>query len=370
MRTGALICGTIPTVAAVLSLFYVGIRLGASISSSVLGALTFGLGTPAWIYSTMFWAHPLTTGCLATAFGLSIALTVSGSPKRDFILASSVGLAAGWAVATEYTAAGAAVLLAAFTLWHVHTDGRSRFLRVLGAIAAGALPPALILGAYHSAAFGSPFRVSYVSVVGFEGHQSGLYGFHLPPLSVILQLLFGSYRGLFVAAPVLAGGACTLAALILRPGHRAVAILAGAIFMSFLLFNASFYYWAAGWTVGPRYMAAGIPFLCVGLAPIVNDAGRVAKIGFAFLACTSIILMLAVLSTDAMPPDSVASPVWGLAVPTFLRGKFAQSLLGSPNLGQWIGLRGPGSLLPLLTIWLGLTVFWIRRDRLLANRAR
>jgi hypothetical protein len=323
------------------------------------------------MYSTFFWAHPLTSGCLATAFAMVVALAESVSSNRDIKLSMVAGLIAGWAVLSEYPAAGGSVLIAGLAIWQVRSGGRKRILRVFIAISIGALLPAILLFGYNAAAFGSPFRLSYGTVVGLEGHHVGFFGLTYPRPDVVLQLLVGSYRGLFIVAPVLVGAACALVALARRPQHRTVAIVAGVIFVYFLLLNASFFYWWAGWCVGPRYMAAGLPFLCVGLAPALDAGGRPGRIGFTLLAGVGVLICLAVLSTNPMPPESVASPVWELALPSFVRGQYSRNTMplfkASPtasfNLGEWFGLKSHFSVLPLVIMWVVLGVLWVRQDR-------
>jgi hypothetical protein len=169
-----------------------------------------------------------------------------------------------------------------------------------------------------------------------------------------------------------------LIALYRTPRHRGLTVVSAAVFLYLLLLNASFYYWPGGWTVGPRYMAASFPLLCVGLPLAFEQSGTAGRMGFAGLSGLSVAVMLAVLSTGSMPPDWVPSPVWGQAVPLFLRGQFQVGAgdfngtdpNGAFNLGELLGLRGPASLLPLLAVWLCGGIWWCRRDWRLAPPSR
>jgi hypothetical protein len=58
----------------------------------------------------------------------------------------------------------------------------------------------------------------------------------------------------------------------------------------YFLFNASFYWWKAGLTFGPRYAGASIPLLCVGLALAWSQASVGWRRALIVLACCSIFL--------------------------------------------------------------------------------
>src|SRR5208282_2345524 len=53
-------------------LFLIALRLGSDISAAAFGALSLGLATPMWAYSTLFWGHSLAAACLV--FGFAFAL--------------------------------------------------------------------------------------------------------------------------------------------------------------------------------------------------------------------------------------------------------------------------------------------------------
>jgi hypothetical protein len=172
-RMATLVTSTIPTAATALILYLIAIRLGASNRAASFGAIVYGLGTPAWAHGTFLWAHALAGCCLFLAFGAILALSRPGGAGRDVRLGMTAGLSAGYAVATEFPAAGVAALLVGFALWLVWDSGRVRALRVLASMAVGALGPLSLLGAYNEAAFGSPFQLSYGWVLGFEGMNQG-----------------------------------------------------------------------------------------------------------------------------------------------------------------------------------------------------
>jgi hypothetical protein len=229
------------------------------------------------------------------------------------------------------------------------------------------------------AAFGSVLHTSYsyYDPTAFPWMNRGFHGLRYPRLDVVFKLLFGLKRGLFIAAPVLLAAPVGLRVLWKRPATRNTSLVATAIFLYYLLFNASFGEWSAGWSYGPRYMAAGIPVLCIGLAPAWDKlrwTGR--RVLLAFLGA-SVLFSLIAVSTTPQPPFEYRSPITQLLWPSFWHGDLAlehTSMLspsdadaggahGAFNLGQLMGLRGLASLLPLLAVWGLAAAIWVRTTK-------
>jgi hypothetical protein len=105
----------------------------------------------------------------------------------------------------------------------------------------------------------------------------GFLGLRYPRIDVAFKLLMGLKRGLFIAASALIVAPAGLWLLWKRPATSGAGLTAAAVFVYYLLFNASFGEWSAGWSYGPRYMAAGIPLLCVGLAPAWDHLRKKAR---------------------------------------------------------------------------------------------
>lgn len=374
-RIAILACATLPLVAAALAMVYVALQWGASLRAAAISALVFGLGTPAWAYGASLWAHALCAGCLAVAFAAVVALRIPGSVRRDQLLAFSVGLASGWAVLTDYPAIGAAVLLAALALWSARADGRTRIIRVAIGIVVGTLLPIFLLGLYNTSAFGSPFRLSYGSVVGFQGHREGAFGVTYPKPGVMVDLLFSPGRGLLRISPGLWMAIFGLAWAARRPDRRLFVAGAVAIFAYLFLFNASYFYWWGGNCYGPRFMTAALPFLCLGLAPAWDALKTPGRIILATLSAAGVFWTLVAISTHPMPPDSLDSAFDQLLWPSFAKGAlslnqdtfFSTTATPAFNLGESLGLRGLWSLAPLAAGWAVLACTWVWAERALPS---
>jgi hypothetical protein len=229
--------------------------------------------------------------------------------------------------------------------------------------------------AYQYCAFGSVLQPSYAYYQqgAFPWMKHGYMGLTYPKIEVMLKLLFGCRRGLLVVAPVLAAAAVGLRALWKTPSIHGAALASSAIAGYYFFFNASFSAWDGGWSYGPRYLSAGVPLLCVGLAPAWNTAKPQWQRVLAALAICGALFSLMAVSTTAQPPDQFRCPLFQLLAPSFLAGKLSLnqgSMLtssetekqghGAFNLGEIVGLHGLPSLIPLFVFW-GLAAFLWRR---------
>jgi hypothetical protein len=340
-------------------------RLGASEGGALFAAASCGLATPLWAYATLLWGHALAAAGLVAAFAAAVALADGGPHRRALLLGVGVGLAAGWAVVTEAQAAPAAVLLALLALERARA-GRAPLLPAAAGVVAGALACAAVLGLYDRAAFGSPLALGYRHVVGWTGMQQGVLGVGAPRLDVLLELLVRPFRGLLPLAPALALAPLGLARWLARPGTRAPAAVAVAIAGYYLLLNAGYVYWDGGWTYGPRLLAPGVPFLCLGLAPLWTGARAWLRGAALALALAGFVQALGAVAVTPQISSAVRRPVTGLVLPALLAGRVAigtQSIddlypappgrpppSGSWNLGLALGLPGVASLLPLVAL--------------------
>ena len=217
------------------------------------GAVTaaiFGTATLAAPLAPTFFEHDAAGAFAIAAFGLALR----GS-RRDVL--ALAGLCAGVAVLFEYATALVAVTLAVFCA--------VRHGRRTGWFVAGGVPPALALAAYDWAAFGSPFHLSYRYIVGQLGdrqHQ-GFFGIGVPTWNGLREVLFVD-RGLLVFSPVLVAAAAGLV-LMWRRGHRGEALVAAFVTVAFVLSDAGYFLPYGGGTPGPRFFAAALPFLMLGL---------------------------------------------------------------------------------------------------------
>lgn len=327
-----------------LALWLVALRQAAgNVAIASACALTYGLATPAFAYSTALYGHQSCGALLMIAFA-GATLAARGADRGCALL---VGTALGLAVTIEYTAALPA---AGFALWWWWRQG----LRSALWLGAAAVPWALLLAAYHTIAFGGPLSTGYdwVWLPEFAEGMRVRYGIGRPDPEVLLSIAFGAYRGLFYLSPVLllaAWGLVVAAVSRPRPGAAIDGLparIAVAVCIYFLLLNAGYYMWDGGAAIGPRHVVPMLGMLATGLV----HARRIVPHAFATLAIVSAAQLL--LATAAMPeaPQS-GNPLWEFALGHVL-GRDASTDAIASNLGLLLGLPGAWSLLPLLGLWI------------------
>ena len=349
-----------PTALASVCLFLLSLRFASNTFGAIFAAAILSIGTPLLAYATLFWAHALVGACLLFAFAAALKI---GEGRSEFRWALAVGLAAGWATVTEYPAAPASALLAMLALLQSWQHGKEVRWRVAAGVGLGAAACAIILFSYLHAAFGG-FRPSYSyydpNSFSFM-QQQGYMGLTYPHPDRLLKLLFGCSRGLLFASPVLIIAITGLWSI--RKQHRAPVFVALAITAYYFLFNASFYWWKAGLSFGPRYAGACIPLLCAGLGVAWTGSSRIWRAVLLLLAACSIFTTVMVVSTSSQLAMQDSCPILHSSWPAFWAGHLAinresmllateaQGTRGAFNLGQLLGLRGLASLVPFLAMW-------------------
>jgi len=298
------------TALAAVLLFDLALGVTGSAPGALVASLGYALGTPAWGWSTTLFGHAgvaalFVVACWATWRG-------GGSGRRRY--PAILGASLGWAVVVEHQAvlaAGAIALWAVLRTWPL--AWRWRFLAVAAAAGVAALLP---LPGYNLFAFGTPFRLGYQGVVGFEGMDRGLFGLGGPDLRVVWSILFGTYRGLAWVAPVLVPAALGLDRLPARGLVRTVA----AVVVIALLVNAAYYYWDGGNATGPRHALPLVGVLALGLAGWWRAAGTGGRVVAAALLAVSIAINAAIASAEIFAPPQYDNALAGAVWPRFAAG--------------------------------------------------
>lgn len=364
----------VPTALAGVCVFFLALRLGCDGTAAGLASAVMAAGTPIFAYASLFWAHALVGACLLFGVAAALKLQESSGAGTQFMWALAVGLAAGWATVTEYPAAPASAALASFAFFQVWRKGAAWRWRAALGLGVGAGICAIVLFSYLHAAFGS-FRPSYsyydASSFSFM-QQQGYMGLTYPHPDRLLKLLFGCSRGLLFASPVMLAAPVGLWQL-WKKQRAGVALVASGIAVYYFLFNASFYWWKAGLTFGPRYAGAAIPLLCLGVAGAWQFATKPWRAVMVGLGIISMFVAIMVVSTTSQLAMQDSCPIVHSGWPAFWSGHMAinrESMLttaeaaagryGAFNLGQLLGLHGLASLVPLFGIWGIAGLVWVR----------
>lgn len=283
-------------------LAYQGTALAMSLHAALVGALGL-MATAAWLrrcgvawpgrviavgclafatlwgpYSTMLFSH-VTTGTMLAA--MLWALHVVRTEDRRWA-AAAVGLAAGWAVASDYLAGLLAVGLVVAT----SVDLRADLRRAPWAIA-GAIPIVAVTLAYHDAAFGSPWSIGYDHHANFGFARDRGETFSGDPLAG-LWAQWGLGSGMLGVAPL---GLVGVAGLLAVGQHR---LLVGALpWIAALALHRTP---AGGGSEDHRYLVPLLPVLGLGLGLVwqrhVAAGSRARAVALAIVAVAAVSAVL------------------------------------------------------------------------------
>ena len=279
-------------------------RVAESLSpgSGAITAATFGTATLAAPLAPTLFEHD---AAAALAFAGFVLAWRADDRVRRLVFA---GLCAGLAVLFQYATLLIGLVLAAYCA--------RRGLRRVGWFALGALPPALALGAYDAAAFGSPFHLSYRYVANryAERQHHGFFGIGVPTLGGLRDVLAGN-KGPLVTSPVVVAAAVGIW-LLWRRGRRPEALVVIVVTLLFLALDAGYFLPYGGHSPGPRFLVPALPFLLLGL-PLALERYRTPTL---VLASASVLLMTAdAVTWSVRPPDDrswlptrseIAKTVW------------------------------------------------------------
>lgn len=320
------------TAFAAVLLFDLGTGITGSVTAGLVAALGYALGSIVWGWSTTLFGHAPVAALLTIATWAVWRGTSGPRELGRWRYPVMAGAALGWALVVEFTALFGGVAIGLWALWRTRQLDAATRWRIYGVTVAVALLMLVPLAVYNQFAFGTPFKLGYEGVVGFNGMQQGLFGLTYPKADILFKIIFSPRRGLLWVAPVLLLGAIGLDRMIRDRATRDLGILAAGIATVVLLVNASYVYWDGGASTGPRHSVVAIPFLALGLAPFWASL-RVgwARRATATLLGLSILLNLVIASTDIFDSDTMSFPLWQHNAMMLASGNLASL----PN--QWFG---------------------------------
>ena len=340
---------------------------GATLREQVLVALTFGLGTIAFPFATVLLGH-----CVAAAVGAGcIFLVIPGRGRRP--RPGWAGLLAASAMVTDYPGVIFLVVSGLVLLW------TQRSWQAALRFALGAAGPILLLAAYHQACFGHPLTTGYdYQTEMFQHHDEAvLLGlFSLPRPDRLWHITLGAKRGLFLLYPACLLGLLAPIAAWRQRSARLPLLASWAVFLWFLMLNASYPVWDGGYSSGPRHLIAGVPLLMAPAALLFRGAWRWPAL---VLAAASTALATVITAVNPMGPYQVDSLLGGYILPALASGQVSHNFFlwwpdwqpvdaqqaadAAVNIGELMGLQGVLSVLPLLVFWVaaGVAIAMLRR---------
>ena len=309
LRAASILTSSLLTALAAVALYSLALSVGGSRAGAVVAALGYALGSPAWGWSTTIFGHAATAALLILALWAIWRGTSGASPHPA--RAALAGLLLGWAVVVEYQAVIEVALIGLWALWRMRRYPMRSGMTLALAAAAGAAVAVTPMVAYNLLAFGTPVKLGYQGVVGFEGMQQGLFGLTYPKAAVMIEILFGPRRGLLWVAPVLMFGFFGLARMARAAATRDLAVVSLAVVAAVLLVNASYAYWDGGFSTGPRHSVPAFPFLALGLVSLWQTAARIRdRVALATLLALSVAINLVIAATEITVQDWYRFPLW------------------------------------------------------------
>ncbi len=381
----------------VVLIFWLGLRFSAGSAHSAAVALVIGFGTMLFPFSTLFFSHVASAFCFIFAFYQLFAWRQHPGPDHWRLWAA--GGALGFSITLEYPSAIGASLIGLYALFVFFQDRRT-WLMQTARFGLGGLYGLAPLFLYNLVAFRQPFYVTYEAYAQasndtFAAHKQGVLGIRVPLwdwsawpqfFSNLSEITYKPLRGLFFNNPVLILVFVGFALLLRQQAKprnlgRIEALLALAIFLGYLAFNACFgdsiTYWGGGASFGPRYLIVTLPFLAFPLFACMQM--RPARIALVCLALLSTFICLMATAVEPRTPYFPANPLFGFYIPRFMNGVLSINTSGvfsnTPitggsvafNLGSLLELPAQFQLSPLYLFWLWMT--W-RLDRLTQKPAR
>jgi len=351
-----------------LAIYFVAIRLGASLGGAVFGSLAYGLATPAWGWATAFFGHASAGGCLFLGFaGVFLLLHCTPGTRKEILLSFASGALLAWAVVIEYTSAPASLIIALYGIYNARTWQRGRLLIVFLSAFAGALIFITPLLIYNYEILGRVYGSLYKYNVLYPNMSEGFYGLTYLDFDVLIKLLFSGRYGILWFSPLLIAVPPALITLWRYPEHRSLVITLTVIPLYYLLWNSSYLNWTGGGSTVPRFLTPMLPFLCLPLSVLWTRAGKKIRVVLLILFTISMLISLmsaAVSMTQGQYSDS--NIVMDYLVPEFMHGRIPQLSLpvklifSDPTI---TGYNGQLALIPLYLIIAVCVVYIIREVR-------
>lgn len=317
-----------------------------------------GLGSVMLGYAYMFASHTQSAACAFGAFmilydarGKARQRAARGLPARmSWDAATGAGMLAAGASLFEYPCFVVSAVLC------VHALVAIRPLSRLVGFALGAMVPTLLMMHFQWRAFGNPLSPGHLFVENpafRAGHEVGFFGAETFHWDGAFALLFDGRLGMFGTAPLLFLGLVGLLMGLVagRPhGRRAEAAVATVSCVGLFVFICFMNIWHAGWSIGPRYLVALVPFLgfygVLALDRLSDRASALAAtIGLGLLVAGFVSASLPSMYYPHLMPE-ISAPVSQL-MPVLIGHDFAPWNAG--NLVSWFGTA---SMAPLLLVFL------------------
>lgn len=323
----------------------VAFELGCGPRRASLVGLAYGLATPAYVYATMSYGHQLAAFSLLASF---VLLWKARSTAQPSLIVGIAGFLAATAAVVELQVGLVSAILGAYVAGLVVTrrlPARSILVFLLGAVV-----PTLVLLAYNTIAFDSPWDMGYFheDIAEFRSVHSAEnpLGLGHPNWGRLLPLFWGGYRGLLFYAPILVLAPVGWYTLI-RKHAWDVAAVSSAACAAVVFVNLSYPEWTGGWSTGPRLLVPLLPFAMIPVAAALARGGRGTTLAAVSLALVGGILILLFQGIGGRVPHDIADPLRQFVLPAWLGAPLPPTHLGERFTRTLVLLAYPNVVLAL-----------------------
>ncbi len=333
-----LFVGTLPSLVFLFYVFRFLARFSAVRYFRQLVFVGLAIGSMCFTYSLAIHGHQQAAIGL---FGGFMALYENRLRKRDSAgLLLLAGFLLAFGVSCEYQIVLGALCLFGYGL--VAVKKRPLFLWVV----LGALPPTILTAMYHYWSFGSVFQTGHHYLVNktyLDYQQHGYKGLFYFTWDGFFGTFFSPANGLFFYAPWLLFFLPGLWATFATKRFRVEAVCIALVTLSSFVIVPSVYAWKAGWTVGPRYLCAIVPFLVIPILLWLDRYKRSFRYSYyVFVPLLVVSVLIYATSSVIFPhfPERLHNPFFELLVPMLRHSYYPRSvssLLGLTGLVSALG---------------------------------
>ncbi|MBI5144524.1 MAG: hypothetical protein HZA30_05610 [Candidatus Omnitrophica bacterium] len=226
----------------------------------ILMVFASAFGTILFYYSTRFTSHAISAFMLLSAFYI-IFKSKHTDAKIGAHLFFLAGICSGIAVLSEYNVFIGFIMIMLYAFLNFRKEKISQYL---GLIIGAAIVAGLSMY-YHYKCFDNFFAsaTTYSRLIG-------PVPFSLPRLTIMYELTFGTYRGLFIYMPIFLISIYGIFVFFTQPEKRFLPEMTFTLLYSLLMFLALSIFcnkaWPLGGDFGPRYFISFMPFLIIPIA--------------------------------------------------------------------------------------------------------
>lgn len=299
-------------------------------------------GTITFTYSGLFFSHVAGASMLGIAWIIIDKMSDRLNCKLMMILGGLIGLA----VVCEYPLLIIAVWLLGYLFFKTKESGILKSPLVLVSFFGILFVPIALQMLINYLSFENPFMQGYAykaSASQVRYHSQGFFGVSVPSIESMWGILFSSGKGMFYLSPFMLCVFPAMFMLVRNIKTRLQGTILSGIILSFTWFSASVVDWQAGWTVGPRYYLASLPFMLIAIlrSPVVDIKKYVFRVFVLMLILWSTIHCYFLSSAFPYIPEIFTVPLWDFAVPLLKKGLVSSNILSLFGVSSWVSLFFP-----------------------------